>query len=136
MDVFPKQETNPVVSSIAAVRQNWSEAVRAADAERLAAMVTDSVVVVHGSGRCVRGREELKADFLKGFEAFSIEQKVYNAEVVIRGMWAFEISEVESRLAPHDGGEVKQVHSTTVVALNQQSDGSWKVGRVLGLVQP
>ncbi len=26
------------------------------------------------------------------------------------------------------------VHSTTVVALQQQSDGSWKVGRVLGLV--
>jgi hypothetical protein len=30
---------------------------------------------------------------------------------------------------------VTHVRSTTVVALNQQSDGSWKVGRVLGLVQ-
>ena len=136
MDIFPLQETNPVASSIAAVRQTWLDAVRAADAERIAAMVTDDVVVVHGDGRCVRGREELKADFLKGFEAFSIEQKVYDAEVVIHGRWAFEISEVESRLAPRDGGEVMHVHSTTVVALNQQADGSWKVGRVLGLVQP
>ncbi len=90
--------------------------------------------MVHGNECCVRGREELKADFSKGFLAFSVEQKVYDTEVVIRGRWAFEISEVESRLTPHGGGEVKHFRSTTVVALNQQSDGSWKVGRVLGLV--
>jgi len=27
-------------------------------------------VVVHGNGRCVCGKEALKADFRKGFEAF------------------------------------------------------------------
>ena len=136
MDTFPQQETNPVVSSIAAVRQAWLDAVRAADAERLAAMVTDDVVVVHDNGRCVCGREELKEDFLKGFEAFSVEQDVSNAEVVVRGGWAFEISEVESRLTPRSGAEATHVRSTTVVALSQRPDGSWKVGRVLGLVQP
>ena len=136
MDVFPQQETNPVASSIAAVRQAWLDAVRAADAGRLAAMVTDDVVVVHGNGRCVCGREELREDFLKGFEAYSIEQNVSNPEVVVRGGWAFEISEVESRLTPRRGGEATQVRSTTVVALSQQPDGSWKVGRVLGLVRP
>jgi ketosteroid isomerase-like protein len=83
----------------------------------------------------VCGREELRGDFLKGFEAFSIEQDVSNPELVVRGRWAFEISEVESGLTPRRGGEVTHVRSTTVVALNQQSDGSWKVGRVLGLVQ-
>ncbi len=136
MDTFPQQEANSVASSIAAVRQAWLEAVRASDAERLAALVTDDVVVVHGDGRCVRGRDELEADFLKGFEAFSIEQKVHDVELVIRGGWAFEIGEVETRLAPHDGGEAKDVHSTAVVALRQQSNGAWKVGRVLGLVHP
>ena len=60
MDIFPQQETNPIASSIAAIRQAWLDAVRAADAERLAAMVTDDVVVVHGDGRCVRGREGLE----------------------------------------------------------------------------
>jgi uncharacterized protein (TIGR02246 family) len=136
MDISPQQEANPVASSIAAVRQGWLDAVRAADAKRLAAMVTDDVVVVHGNGRCVRSREELREDFLKGFEAFSIDQNVSNAEVVVRGGWTFEISEVESRLTPHRGGEVTHVRSTTVVALSQQPDGSWKVGRVLGLVRP
>lgn len=136
MDTFPQQETNTVASSIAAVRQAWLDAVRASDAERLAAMVTEDVVVVHGNGRCVCGREGLKEDFLKGFEAFSIEQSVSNSEVVVRGSRAFEISEVESRLTPRRGGEAAHVHSTTVVALNRQPDGSWKVGRALGLAQP
>jgi uncharacterized protein (TIGR02246 family) len=133
MDIFPQRETNSVASSIAAVRQAWLEAVKAGDAERFAALVTDDVVVVHGNGRSVRGREELKEDFLKGFEAFSIQQDVSNPEVVVRGQWVFEISEVESTLTPRCGGEATHVHSTAVVALNQQSDGSWKVGRVLGL---
>ena len=133
MDTFPEPDSNSVTSSIAAVRQARLDAVRAADAERLAAMVTDDVVVVHGNGRCVHGRDELKTDFQKGFEAFSIEQNVSSAEVVVRGGWAFEISEVESRLTLHLG-ESKHVHSITIVALNRQSDASWKVGRVLGVL--
>lgn len=134
MDTFPAPDINSVASSVAAVRQAWLDAVRTGDVERLAAMVTDDVVVVHGNGRCVRGRDELKADFLKGFESFSIEQNVSSPEVVVRGRWAFEIAEVESRLAPKCGGESTHVHSTTIVALNRQSDGSWKVGRVLGVL--
>jgi ketosteroid isomerase-like protein len=90
--------------------------VRAGDAERLAAMVTDDVVVVHGDGRCVQGRDELKTDFMKAFESFSIEHNVLSAEVFVRGRWAFE----------------KHVRSTAIVALKRQPDESWKVGRVLG----
>jgi len=59
MDISPQQEASFVIASIAAVRQAWLEAVRAADAGRLAAMVTDDVVVVHGNGRCVRGRQQV-----------------------------------------------------------------------------
>ena len=71
---------------------------RDCDVERLGALVTDDVVVVHGNGRCVRGKDELKADFRKGFEASSMEQSVASPEVIMRGRWAFEISEVVSRL--------------------------------------
>jgi uncharacterized protein (TIGR02246 family) len=134
MDSVPVADSNSVASSVAAVRQAWLDAVRAGDVERLAAMVTDDVVVVHGNGRCVHGKDELKADFLKGFESFSIEQDVSSAEVVVRGRWVFEIAEVESRLTPRCGGESTRVHSTTIVALNRQSDGSWKIGRVLGML--
>ncbi len=49
-DVSPQQETNPVVASVAAVRQAWLDAVRASDAGRLAALATDDVVAVHDDG--------------------------------------------------------------------------------------
>ena len=134
METFPAPDIGSVTSSVAAVRQAWLDAVRTGDVERLAAMVTDDVVVVHGNGRCVRGRDELKADFLKAFESFSIEQNVSSAEVVVRGTWAFEIAEVKSRLTPRCGGDSMQVHSTTIVALSRQPDGLWKIGRVLGVL--
>ena len=134
MDTFPEPESHSVARAIAAVRQAWLDAVKSGNAERLADMVTDDVVVVHGDGRCLHGREKLIADFLKGFERFSIEQQVSSAEVVVRGRWAFEISQVESKLTARLTGEAKLVPSIAVVGLNRQPDGSWKVGRVLGVL--
>ncbi len=128
-----KDEQSAVNASIAIVRQRWLDAVRKCDVESLGSLVTDDVVVVHGDGRCIRGKDELKADFRSGFEAFSVEQTVSSPDVIVRGGWAFEISEVQSRLT-RQSGESTQIHSTTVVALRKQLDGSWKVGRVLGLL--
>jgi ketosteroid isomerase-like protein len=34
--------------------------VKANDADRLSAMVTDDVVVIHGNGRCLHGRTSLR----------------------------------------------------------------------------
>ncbi len=48
MDTFPQQGTKSIASSVAAMRQAWLEAVRGSDAERLAALLTDDVVAVHG----------------------------------------------------------------------------------------
>jgi ketosteroid isomerase-like protein len=110
MDIPPPEEPIRVAPSIATVRQAWLDAVRAGDAERVAALATDDVVVVHGNGRCIRGRKELKEDFVKGFEAFSIDQNVSNAEVVVRGAWGFEISEVESRLTSRRRGNPRSFH--------------------------
>jgi len=56
-------------------------AVKAGDVEQVAAMVTDDTVVVHGNGRCVRGRDEFRMDFLEGFKRFTIEQTVSSIEV-------------------------------------------------------
>ena len=126
-----------VVSSIAALRRDWLASIKASDTERLLGMVTDDIVVVHGDGRCVCGREELKADFRKGFEAFSIDQNVVSAQVVVRGPWAFDIAEVDTKLTPHTGGAPPlRFHSASVVALRRQPDGSWKIARVLGLLGP
>jgi len=125
---------NSATLDITALREAWLAAVTSADAGRLASLVTDDVVVVHGDGRCIRGRNELKADFQGAFESFRIDQRVHNPEVVIRGDWAFEIANVESTLTPVRGGETIHAITTTLVALRRQPDGSWKVARVVGLL--
>ena len=126
-------DSDSAIFKIAALREAWI-AVKARDADRLSAMVTNDVVVVTGNGRCVCGEDELKVDLLKGFERFSIDQRVSSADVIIRDKWAFEISEVESTMTPVSGGVQTHAHSRTVVVLVRQSDFSWKVARVLGLI--
>ena len=134
MGTSSKSDSDSASSSIAAVQQAWLEAIKAADVERLATLVTDDVVVVHGTGRCVRGRDELKMDLRNSFKAFFVEQSASTAGLVVRGSWALEIADVETKLTPRTGGEPTVFHSTTVTALERQSDESWKVGRVLGVL--
>ncbi|MGA2859900.1 MAG: SgcJ/EcaC family oxidoreductase [Candidatus Sulfotelmatobacter sp.] len=119
---------------ITALREAWLAAVKSADVGRLDSLVADDVVVVHGDGRCIRGKDELKTDFLKAFESFHIDQRVLSPEVTIRGDWAFEIAKVESTLTPTCGGETKRAITTTLVALRRQPDGVWRVARVVGLL--
>jgi ketosteroid isomerase-like protein len=70
-------------SKIAVLREAWLAAVKAGDAESLAQMLTDNVVVVHGNGRCVCGKEAVRADFFEGFRRFAIDQKVSPTEVIV-----------------------------------------------------
>ncbi|MGA2857681.1 MAG: SgcJ/EcaC family oxidoreductase [Candidatus Sulfotelmatobacter sp.] len=125
---------NSATLEITALRGAWLAAVTNADAGRLASLVTDDVVVVHGDGRCIRGKDEFKADFLKAFESFRIHQRVLDPEITIRGDWAFEIAKVESTLSPVQGGKTISATTTTMVALRRQPDGTWKVARVVGLL--
>lgn len=125
---------NSATLEINALREAWLSAVRNADIGRLASLVADDVVVVHGDGRSICGRDELEADFQKAFESFRIDQRVLDPEIMIRGNWAFEIAKVEIALTPIRGGETKRSTTTTLVALRRQAGGSWKVARVMGLL--
>jgi len=52
---------------------------------------------------------------------------------MIRDNWAFEIAKVESTIPPLGGGEARVV-TTTIVAMRKQPDATWKVARVVGLL--
>jgi uncharacterized protein (TIGR02246 family) len=121
-------------SKIAAVWDDWNAALKANDASLLGAFVTDDVVFVHGNGRCVCGKEELKADFLRSFERFDFDRKCSPAEIVVRDKWAFEICEVESTLTAVRGGIQVRARSRNVIVFARQLDSSWKVARVLELL--
>ena len=75
MAIHSEMPDEAVVAAIAKVRETWLDAVRVADVERLVDMVTDDIVVMHGTGRCLRGKDELSADFceaLKRFRSISV----------------------------------------------------------------
>jgi uncharacterized protein (TIGR02246 family) len=127
-------KTQPLSKSRRCAKIGWPPS-NNADVGRLASLVADDVVVVHGDGRCIGGRDEFEADFLKAFESFRIDQKVVDPEIRVRGDWTFEIAKVESTLTPIRGGEAIHAITTTLVAMRRQSDGSWKVARVLGLLE-
>ena len=122
------------ILEIIALREAWLAAVRNADADRLGSLVTDDVVVVHGDGRCVKGRNELNVDLRKGFESWRINQQVVDPEIAIPGNWAFEIAKVESTLIPIRGGDAIRTITTALVVLRKDKEGGWKVARVVGLV--
>jgi uncharacterized protein (TIGR02246 family) len=134
MDSSPAPTSDSDRFKIAAFRQAWLAAVKAGNADSIAEMLTDDVVVVHGNGRCVFGKEGVKADFSDAFKRFVVDQSVSPTEVIVGEKWAFEISEVESDLTPVQGGQAMHTHSRTVVVLSRQPDASWKVCRVLGLL--
>lgn len=134
LDSSPNSDSDSDVSKIAAVLEVWNAALEANDASRLAAFVTDDVVFVHGNGRCVCGKEELKVDFLNRFERFDFDRRFLPAEIVVRDKWAFEICDVESTLTAVRGGIQVHAHTRIIIAFARQPDTSWKVARVLELL--
>jgi hypothetical protein len=53
----------------------------------------------------------------------SINQKIVDPEIAIRGNWAFEIATVESTLTPIRGSEVIRTITTTLVVLRKDMEG-------------
>jgi uncharacterized protein (TIGR02246 family) len=130
----PKSDVDSDASKIAAVRAAWTAAVKCTDVSRLANLGTDDVVAVHGTGRCVCGKEELTADLLRGFAMFDAERTVSSSELIVRDNWAIEIDEIRSTVTSVSGGLPVYSHLRAVVILARQSDSSWKVARVMELL--
>jgi ketosteroid isomerase-like protein len=132
----PKSDVDSDVSKIAAVRAAWIEAVKSSDVSRLADLGTDDVVAVRGTGRCACGKEEFKAELMRGFAMFDAERTVLSSEVIVRDNWAIEIDEMGSTVTPVRVGDGVPVycHLRVVVIFARQSDSSWKVARVMELL--
>ena len=135
MASFSNPDTDSDASKIAALWKAWNSALKASDANGLVDLMTDDVVFVHGNGQCVSGKKELRSYILNSLGRFDFDRRYLPAETVIVGKWAFEICEVETTLTSVRGGI--QVHSSsrTMIVFVRQPDTSWKVTRVLELLE-
>ena len=125
-------------SDIEAVRTlsaRWVKAVERGDCAALAAMMTDDVVVVHGDGRQLTGREAVLDDFARAFGKYMIAQEVDFDETVVSGDWAFDRTSVRTRLTTLDTGAATEIRSRTITLLRKERRAGWLVARVMGVVE-
>jgi len=134
MSSAPNSDVGFDRSQIAAVRKAWIEAVIHGDVSKLVALVTDDIVAIHGNGQCVCGKEEFKRAFLEVLGQVDVERVVPSSEVSVHDKWAIEIDEVDSsRILEGDDTPI-DMHFRAVFVFQRQSDNSWKVARVMELL--
>jgi uncharacterized protein (TIGR02246 family) len=126
--------TNPEVNDIRQVALRWTAAVAAADVQQLGRLMTDDIVVIHGNGRIISGREAVMADFARSFENFHVKQTVETEETVLAGDWAFERARVHTSINPRKGTDTREFNSYTVTILRREGSGGWCVARSIGVI--
>jgi uncharacterized protein (TIGR02246 family) len=112
----------------------WTAALEAADIELLGQLMTDDIVVIHGNGRLVCGREAVMNDTARSFEDFSVQQRVESEETVVAGEWAFDRARVHTTINSRKNRDTKQFDSRSVTILQKQSGLGWRVARVIGVI--
>jgi uncharacterized protein (TIGR02246 family) len=122
------------VQEIRRVAARWTAAVEAGDIELLGRLMTEDIVVIHGNGRLVCGKEAVLSDFARSFEDFSVQQRAESEETIIAGEWAFDRAKVHTTISSRKSGDTKQFDSRSITILRKQSGLGWCVARVIGVI--
>ena len=133
MSSTPRLDHSLEQAKIALVRQQWIQAVRDGDAERLANFITDDVVAVLKDGRCVTGKEAVHTELQHAFSLYDVERKALSTGIMLRDKWAIELDEMDSTMTPVTDGMEIRAHVKSVIVYGRQRDGEWKVARLMEL---
>jgi ketosteroid isomerase-like protein len=91
------------------------------------------VVLVNVDGRCVRGKEEFRAELSKSWSLLDRKLRFSSSDTIVRGRWAIDTMELERTFTAVRGGGEVRASARTIVALARQADDSWKIARILVL---
>jgi uncharacterized protein (TIGR02246 family) len=123
------------IQEIRRVEARWTAAVEAGDIQALGRLMTEDIVVIHGNGRMVCGKEAMMNDVARSLEDFSVRQTVASEETIVAGEWAFDRAKVHTVISSREGGETKQFDSRSVTILRKHSEVGWRVARVIGVIR-
>jgi uncharacterized protein (TIGR02246 family) len=122
------------IQDIRRVAIRWTAAVETGDIEQLGRLMTEDIVVIHGNGRLVRGKEAVMNDFARSLEDFSVQQRVESEETIVAGEWGFDRGKVHTTISSRKSGDIKQFDSRGITILRKQSGLGWRVARVIGVI--
>jgi uncharacterized protein (TIGR02246 family) len=123
------------IGEIRQVATRWTTAVEAGDIEQLGRLMTDDIVVVHGNGRVLTGKEAVMEDFAHSLQDFLIKQTVEPEETIVAGEWAFDRATVHTAISSRKhGGETRQFNSKTITILRKERGLGWCVARAIGVI--
>jgi len=122
------------IEAIRHAATRWTAAVEAGDIEALGRLMTEDIVVIHGNGRMVCGKEAVMNDFARSLEEFSVQQTVESEETTVAGEWAFDRAKVHTAIRSRKGGDAKQFDSRSVTILRKETGVGWRVARVIGVI--
>jgi uncharacterized protein (TIGR02246 family) len=122
------------IQEIRRVAVRWTAAVEAGDTELLGRLMTEDIVVIHGNGRLVCGKEAVMNDFARSFEDLSVQQRVESEETIVAGEWAFDRAKVHTTIRSRKSWDTKQFDSRSITILRKQGGLGWRVARVMGVI--
>ena len=134
MSSVPKLNLGLEQAKIAAVRREWVQAVRDGNADRLGDLTTDGVVTILKDGRCVNGKAALQTTLQHIFSLYDVERRTLASGVIVRDDWAIELDEMDSAATSVSSGMEVRAHVKTVIVYARQSNGDWKVARLMELL--
>lgn len=126
---------NVDVHAVRQIALRWTAAIERGDIDALKHLMADDIIVVHGNGRTLSGRDAVIADLARSMENFHIRQSLEFEETIVVGDWAFDRTRVHTTITPRDGGMGKEFYSKTLTLLRRAVSGEWAVARVIGVVE-
>jgi ketosteroid isomerase-like protein len=123
------------VHAIHIVAKRWAKAIAGADLQTLACLMAEDIVVVHGNGRCVSGRQAVLADLASSLNTFRVTLNVLHEETVVAGPWAFDRARVTTSVVRLQSGDTQRFMSHTWTILRRNASTGWSVARVMGVLE-
>src|SRR5258708_40174292 len=108
---------------------DWTAAVKAKDAARLASMVTEDCVFLAPNGAPLRGRETVRQLYTSLFGRFDVAQKFHFEEVQSMRGWAFGWGTDDIIVTPVGGGKPVHYAGHGVSILRRDSANPWRSAR-------
>ena len=113
--------------AIQALSQRWIAAVSASDVDQIGQFITDDVLVIHGNGTAIAGREAVLSDFASAFSRFRVRQVLQPQETIVAGAWAFDRAKVHTIMAMLADGNTRELDSHTFTILRKCGAGELRV---------